>query len=98
MDLVDAVDLCGVHVVELEQEAEVPLPLGAAVRRQADLQIPHTLGEARSRGLLPSSDALADDQLPALAEAATRDASLGTNPKPCSAREIEQVIRAALAG
>ncbi len=68
------------------------------IELRARLQIPHTLGEASSRGLLPSQDALAEDQLAALAEAATRDASLGTNPKPCSADEIEQVIRAALAG
>ena len=58
---------------------------------RADLQIPHTLADAN----IP---ALHLGLAPALADAATRDPSLGTNPKECSAAEIEQVIRAAFAG
>ncbi|HRI07423.1 MAG TPA: iron-containing alcohol dehydrogenase [Nannocystaceae bacterium] len=58
---------------------------------RAALQIPHTLADAN----IP---ALHVDMAPMLADAATRDPSLGTNPKECSTAEIEQVIRAAFAG
>ena len=52
------------------------------------LKIPHTLGAAGVAGLTV-------ELAPQLAEMATRDPSLGSNPKPCTAAEIEGVIRAA---
>jgi alcohol dehydrogenase class IV len=58
---------------------------------RAALQIPHTLTAAAIPGLHVGL-------APSLADAATRDPSLGTNPKPCTAAEIEAVLRAAFTG
>jgi alcohol dehydrogenase class IV len=55
------------------------------------LQIPHTLTDANIPALDPS---MAGE----LAAGALADPSLGTNPKPCTAAEIEGVIRAAFCG
>ena len=57
------------------------------------LGIPHTLREAAELGLAPP---ITRAQLPTFADMATRDPSLGTNPKPCTAEEIEAVLAAAL--
>lgn len=78
---------------KLARHLELPTPGFAGVYafvlglREA-LKIPHTLGEA-------GVDGLTVELAPQLAEMATRDASLATNPKPCTAAEIEGVIRAA---
>ncbi len=63
---------------------------------RAALDIPHTLEEAQEGGKMGHS--LSTDQLADIAERATRDASLSTNPKPCTAPEIHSVLLAAWSG
>jgi alcohol dehydrogenase class IV len=54
----------------------------------------------RRRIGLPESLAgiVAPDQIPALVPMVLADPSLETNPKPCTAAEIEHVLRRAIAG
>ncbi|MGB1012892.1 MAG: iron-containing alcohol dehydrogenase, partial [Nannocystaceae bacterium] len=63
---------------------------------RASLAIPHTLEEAQAGGWMRNQ--LATEQLAQIAEQATQDASLATNPKPCSAEEIVGVLYAAWSG
>lgn len=60
------------------------------------LGIPHTLEQAQESGCMRNT--LETDQLQDIAERATRDPSLSTNPKPCTADDIHGVLLAAWSG
>ena len=54
---------------------------------RARLELPHTL-----------AGIVSEEMIPLLVPMAAADPSLGTNPKPCSEREIERVLRKSIAG
>ncbi len=51
------------------------------------LELPHTL-----------ADVVSEEMIPRLVPMAAADPSLATNPKPCTEREIERVLRKSIAG